>query len=155
MDKIAFADRIKEDELPYAELTSLILKCCFDVMNELGTGFLESVYKNALCLALKQTQIVVEVEKPLDVYFRGQKVGVYKADILVQGLVIIELKCCKRLLPEHQAQVINYLKAANIPVGLLINFGHKNLDYNRLHHPLLYSSVESDIIDPVFSNLPF
>ena len=61
------------------------------------------------------------------------------------------LKCCKSLLPEHQAQVINYLKAANIPVGLLVNFGHRNLEYKRLHHPLIHPADEGDLLDPVSS----
>lgn len=76
-------------------------------MNELGAGFLESVYKNALYLALKEKAILIEVEKPFEVYFREQKIGLYKADLIAQGTVIIELKCCKCLFPEHQAQVIN------------------------------------------------
>jgi GxxExxY protein len=128
----------------HSELTSLIIKSCFEVMNELGAGFLESVYKNALFLALKQKSILIEVEKSFDVHFRGQKIGFYKADLIVQETVIIELKCCKHLLAEHQAQVINYLKAANLPVGLLVNFGHKYLEYKRLHHPLLYPAAAND-----------
>ena len=118
-------------------------------LNELGAGFLESIYKNALFLALQQKEILVEVEKPFEVYFREQKIGFYKADLIAQGTVIIELKCCKCLLPEHQAQVINYLKAANIPVGLLVNFGHRNLEYKRLYHPLIYPAAEGDPIYPV------
>jgi len=149
INKIAFGGRIKMPEFPHSELTSLILKCCFEVVNELGAGFLESVYKNALFLALQQKEILIEVEKPFEVYFRGQKIGFYKADLIAQGTVIIELKCCKCLLPEHQAQVINYLKAANVPVGLLVNFGHRNLEYKRLHHPLIYPAAEGDLTNPV------
>ena len=151
IDKIAFGGRIKTSELPHFEITSLILKCCFEVMNELGAGFLESVYKNALFFALKQKAILVEVEKPFEVYFREHKIGLYKADLIAQEEVIIELKCCKSLLPEYQAQVINYLKAANIPVGLLVNFGHRNLEYKRLHHPLIHPADEGDLLDPVSS----
>ncbi|MEI8365758.1 MAG: GxxExxY protein [Parachlamydiaceae bacterium] len=121
--------------LPHFELTSVILKCCFEVMNELGTGFLESVYKNALYDALRQSRISVETEQLFNVCFRGKKVGTYKADIVVQSTVIIELKCCKSLLSEHQAQVINYLKASDLSVGMLVNFGNKKLEYKRLYHP--------------------
>lgn len=110
-------------------------------MNELGTGFLESVYKNALLIALKQRRIPVEIEQLFEVYFRSQKVGLYKADLVVGRSVIIELKCCKCLLVEHQAQVINYLKATHIPLGLLVNFGNKKLEYKRLHHPFSHSSL--------------
>jgi GxxExxY protein len=141
-NKIAFGGRIKVPKLPHSELTSIILKCCFEVINELGAGFLESVYKNALFLALQQKGILIEVEKPFEVYFREQRVGFYKADLIAHGTVIIELKCCKCLLPEHQAQVINYLKAANIPVGLLVNFGHRDLEFKRLHHPIIYPAAE-------------
>jgi GxxExxY protein len=145
INKIAFGGKIKKPELPHAELTSIILKCCFEVINELGAGFLESVYRNALFLALQQKEVLVEVEKSLEVYFRGQKVGFYKADLVARETVIIELKCCKCLLPEHQAQVINYLKAANISVGLLVNFGHRNLEYKRLYHPRIYPAAEGDL----------
>ncbi len=155
IDKIAFGGRMETPELLHSELTSLILKCCFEVMNELGAGFLESVYKNALFLALKQKGILIEVEKPFEVYFRKQKIGLYKPDLIANGTVIIELKCCKCLLSEHQAQVINYLKAANIPVGLLVNFGHRNLEYKRLHHPLIHPAAEGDLADPVFSGMNF
>lgn len=129
-------------EHTHYELTSLVLKCCFEVINELGTGFLESIYKNALSLSLKQKEISIESEKSFDVYFREQKIGHYKADLIVQGMIIIELKCCKCLLPEHQAQLINYLKASNLPVGLLVNFGHRNLEYKRVHHPLINPVID-------------
>jgi len=123
-----------------SELTALILECAFDVIQELGAGFLESVYKNAFCIALEEKGLSVEVEKSFTVYFRGEKVGLYKADLIVEGSVIIELKCCQCLLPEHQAQVINYLKATDISIGLLINFGNKKLGYKRLIHPDRYRS---------------
>lgn len=121
--------------LPCYELTASILQCCFDEINELGTGFLEAVYKNALFIALRDKGLTVKAEQSFEIYFREQKIGFYKADIVVEDSVIIELKCCKCLLPEHQAQIINYLKAARIPVGLLVNFGSKKLEYKRLHHP--------------------
>lgn len=95
-------------------LTSDILKTSFEVMNELGSGFLESVYKNALCYALKQKGFSITVEQRFDVYFRQQKVGVYIADLVVENALIVELKCCRNLLPEHQAQVINYLSATSL-----------------------------------------
>ena len=111
-------------------------------MNELGIGFLESVYKNALFFALREKGLFVETEKSFEVYFKRQKVGFYKADIVVENLVVVELKCCKSLLPEHQAQVIHYLAASNLPVGLLVNFNNKQLDYKRLHHPIHHPAAE-------------
>ena len=153
VDKIAFDSRFGTEVPECSRLTHLILKCCFEVMNELGVGFLESVYKNALFIALRQKGILIEVEKSFEVYFREQKVGIYKADLIAQGTVIIELKSCKSLLPEHQAQVINYLKATGIPIGLLVNFGKKNLEYKRLHYPS-YPAAEGDPAAAGHSNYP-
>ena len=93
----------------HSKLTETILACCFDVMNELGTGFLESVYKNALFIAIKERGLIIETEKRFEVLFKGRKVGLYIADLIVEGTVIVELKCCDSLLGEHQAQLINYL----------------------------------------------
>ncbi len=113
----------------------MILGCCFDIMNELGVGFLESVYKNALLIALREKGLKIDVEKRFEVIFRGRKVGLYIADLIVEGKVIIELKCCESLIGEHQAQLINYLKVSNILVGLLINFRKRTVEYKRVHHP--------------------
>lgn len=130
--------------LPHHQLSSAILGSCFEIMNDLGVGFLESVYKNALFFALRAKGLLVENEKPFEVYFRRQRVGLYKADIVVENLIVVEIKCCKNLLPEHQAQVINYLAASNLPVGLLVNFNKKRLEYKRLHHPTHYPAAEGD-----------
>jgi len=119
--------------LLYEELTKLILEACFEVSNELGAGFLESVYQNALLLALAQKGIKVEAQKPIALLFRGKNVGQFYADLLVDDKVIVELKAVKSILPEHKAQVINYLKATGIEVGLLVNFGIPKLEYHRLH----------------------
>lgn len=129
------------DHLPHALLTGKILKCCFEVMRELGCGFLESVYKNALVLALKHSGLTVQVEKSFEINFRQQKVGLYFADLVVDQKVIVELKCCKSLLPEHQAQTINYLSAAGLSVGLIVNFGHRNLEYKRVYRPSVPAAV--------------
>jgi GxxExxY protein len=128
LDQISGIDRSKL----HMEVTEIILNSCFQVINELGAGFLEKVYKNALAFTLRQQGIPILIEKELRVYFRGQIVGTYVADMIVDNKVIVELKCCKLLLPEHKAQVINYLKASEIFVGLLVNFGKAKLEYNRL-----------------------
>jgi GxxExxY protein len=126
----------------HSELTSIILNSCFEVINELGAGFLESVYKNALIVSLQEKGIFVETEKVYEIYFKGKRVGYYKADIVVENCVIVELKCCKILAPENIAQTINYLKASNLLVALLVNFGNKKLEYKRLHHPTIYPEIE-------------
>jgi GxxExxY protein len=117
--------------LLYEALTSQILAGCFEVSNELGVGFLESVYQNALMIALKTKGLAVEQEHPLSVSFRSQIVGQFFADILVENKVIVELKAVTALTDVHKAQVINYLKATGIEVGLLVNFGCPKLDYRR------------------------
>ena len=112
----------------YKELSEKILAACFEVMNELGGGFLESVYEKALFIALRDKGIPAEFQVPLSVRFRNEKVGEFFADILVEEKIIIELKAAKAMAPEHLAQLINYLKATGIEVGLLVNFGPARLD---------------------------
>jgi GxxExxY protein len=119
--------------MEHEELTGQILGACFEVANELGAGFLESVYHNALCIALAGKGLDAVSQAPLRVGFRGQTVGEFFADIVVEGVVLVEVKTVRALLPEHQAQVINYLKASGLGVGLLVNFGHPKLEYRRLH----------------------
>ena len=119
--------------LLHEELTENILGACFEVMNELGSGFLESIYEKALLIALREKGLKADSQKPISVSFRSEAVGDFYADIIVEDQVIIELKTVKSLLPEHQAQVINYLTATGIEVGLLVNFGSSRLEYKRLH----------------------
>lgn len=104
-------------------------------MNDLGIGFLESIYKNALFVAIKEKGLKIEAEKRFEVIFRGRKIGLYVADLVIEESVIVELKCCDALLGEHQAQLINYLKVSGILVGLLVNFGKRKIEYKRLRHP--------------------
>lgn len=120
------------------DVTEKILGTCFEVMNELGGGFLESIYRNALYCALSELGMKMEMEKRFEVIFRGKKIGFYFADLIVEDSVVIELKCCERLHNEHSAQVINYLKVSGLPLGLLINFGKPKIEYKRLHHPSLF-----------------
>ena len=119
--------------LLHQELSSKILQSCFEVLNELGSGFVESVYEKALLIALRDKKVNAVAQAALSVVFRGQEVGHFFADVLVEDKIIIELKAVKELAPEHQAQVINYLKATGIEVGLLVNFGKPQLEYRRFH----------------------
>ncbi len=119
-------------ELLEKDLTEKIIGACFEVSNELGAGFLESVYEKALIIALGDKEIDATAQAPLNVLFRDKVVGDFYADILVDDKVIIELKAVKLLNPEHEAQTINYLKATGIKVGLLINFGKPKLEWKRL-----------------------
>jgi GxxExxY protein len=129
MDRI---DRINMS-LKHQELTSVILSACFEVSNELGSGFVESVYEKALLIALHQKSLKAISQVPIDVYFRGESIGKFYADILVEDIIVVELKAVSALTPEHKAQLINYLKATGVDVGLLVNFGNPKLEYRRFH----------------------
>lgn len=121
----------QDQELKYREITRAVIGCAFEVINELGAGFLESVYERALLVALRQAGLSAVGQHPIGVTFRHECVGDFYADVLVEGKVIVELKAVKAIAPEHQAQVINYLKATGIEVGLLLNFGNPRLEYKR------------------------
>lgn len=124
----------QDKKLPYFELTGSILNCCFEVMKELGPGFLENVYKNALLIGMRQKGLQVEVERSFEVVFRGNVIGRYRADLIVEQTVIVELKCCESLGKEHQAQLFNYLKVSQLPIGLLVNFRRGKLGWKRLQN---------------------
>jgi GxxExxY protein len=109
----------------HSELTEVIIGAFFAVYNTLGYGFLEKVYVNALKLEFERRGLKVASEFPIAVRYLGQAVGEYYADILVNDLIIVEVKATKTLLQEHEAQLLNYLKATPYEVGLLLNFGPK------------------------------
>jgi len=123
-----------EREMLHEEITGRILECAFEVSRELGAGFLESVYENALLIALRQKGMSAKPQVRLEVQFRGVTVGNFVADLIVRDLVLVELKAITRIAPEHKAQVINYLKATGLNTGLLINFGNPRVEYNRLYN---------------------
>ncbi|TSA10371.1 MAG: GxxExxY protein [Deltaproteobacteria bacterium] len=113
------------DRFKYKEITDIILRSFYEVYNELGDGFLESVYENALYIVLTGYGLRIARQKDISVSFRGKVIGDFKADLIVNEKVIVELKAVRTLDPVHEAQLINYLKATNIEVGLLLNFGRK------------------------------
>jgi GxxExxY protein len=112
-------------ELLHKDLTDRILKAYFDVYNELGYGFLEKVYQNALFIELKSRGFKVDAQKQIKVNYKTYEVGEYYADLIVNNLVILELKAADFMANEFEAQLINYLRGTNIEVGLLLNFGKK------------------------------
>ena len=128
----------------HAELTAKALEACFEVAKELGAGYLESVYEKALLIALQQKGLHAKAQFPLSVRFRGHVVREFYADILLEDRVIIELKTVRALAPEHQAQLINYLNATQIEVGLLVNFGNPKLEYKRLHRSKQAEGIKLD-----------
>ena len=126
----------------YSSLTQDILKCCFEVMNTLGIGFAESVYHNALIIAMTNLGLKIASEQCFEVKFKNRTIGQFKPDLLVEDSVIVEIKCCEHLLPEHQAQLINYLAVTGKEVGLLVNFGKRRVEYKRLHHPAYHAAYD-------------
>jgi len=122
----------------HKEITEKILKAFYKVYNTLGWGFLESVYQNALLIELEKLGLVAEKEKNLEVFYDGRKVGDYFTDIIVEKKVILELKACEQLNEHHKYQLINYLKASSIEVGLLFNFG-KCPEFKRV----IFSNTQS------------
>ncbi|MCB9893039.1 MAG: GxxExxY protein [Planctomycetes bacterium] len=124
----------------FEELTGRIIGVCMDVHNELGHGFSETVYHKSLLIALKEARLTAKSEVKVPVRFHGEVVGNFVADIVVEGKVIVEIKALGGLLKDHQAQVINYLNATGLLVGLLVNFGTTRLQHKRLEHPDEYGS---------------
>ncbi len=113
------------DGFKYKEITEKIIKAYYTVYNKLGYGFLERVYENAMAIELKKSALIVEKQVSIAVFYEGENVGAYFADLVVSDAVIIELKACSDLLEEHEAQLTNYVRATDIEVGLLLNFGRK------------------------------
>jgi len=121
-----------EQDFPHKEITGEILSAAFEVQNVLGPGFLEKVYENDLVKELRLRGLSVKQQKEVSVEYKGEEVGTYFADLLVEKKVIIEVKALDSLSAVHEAQVINYLKASGLQVGLLLNFASPKLEYKRL-----------------------
>ena len=120
------------DERRWDGITDKIIGCAFEVSNGLGAGFLEKVYENALCIELRRAGLAVLQQHAVPVTWRGQVVGDYFADLLVEDTVIVELKSVKTLDKTHLAQCLNYLKATDLKICLLINFGLPRLEIKRV-----------------------
>ena len=109
--------------LKHSELTDKIIRVFYDVYNELGYGFLESTYGEAMVLALEGSKLAVAREVPVPVWFRGKKIGQYYADLMVDRTILLELKTARTIEKAHEAQLLHYLRATEVEVGLLLNFG--------------------------------
>ena len=113
-------------------ISEKIIGCAYTVSNTLGAGFLEKVYQNALMIELLEKDLTVEREKAITIYYKDKIVGEYYADLLVNNCIIIETKAITMLNEIHQAQLLNYLKATNLHLGLLINFGTSKIQIKRM-----------------------
>jgi GxxExxY protein len=112
-------------QIKHNDLTERIIGIFFKVYNKLGYGFLEKIYENALMIELRSERIQAMAQSPVRVEYNGQTVGEYFADLMIEDKIIVEIKAAKSLTVEHEAQLLNYLKATDIEVGLLLNFGPK------------------------------
>lgn len=113
------------DNFLHSDITARIIKAYYTVFNKMGYGFLEKVYENALLIELRKANLNCKAQMPIQVYYDQVEVGYYVADIIVNNKVIIEIKAAESLCEEHEIQLINYLRATNIEVGILLNFGKK------------------------------
>ena len=114
------------------QITEKIIGCAFSVSNTLGSGFLEKVYENAMLIEIKAAGLKVEAQKSIKVQYKGEIIGDYLADLLVENLVIVELKAVKAIDPNHVAQALNYLKATGLEFALILNFGKPKVEIKRI-----------------------
>lgn len=122
----------ESSKLLHVELTEKIIGVYYDVYNEVGHGFLETVYRNAMQIGLTEAGLLVQREVPVPVWFRGQEVGTYRADLLVANSVLLELKAVAAFDRSHEAQLLHYLRATEIEVGLVFNFGAAKPQFRRI-----------------------
>ena len=125
------------------KLTEAVIGCAMKVHRELGAGFLESVYANALAHELGKAGISYQRELPINVIYDNTVVGEFRSEFQIEDKLIIELKSIENLLPVHEVQVVNYLTATNVPVGLLINFGSSSLQFKRKHRRTAKTSAST------------
>jgi len=123
----------KKFEGRHSELTGKILGAFFELHKELGFGFSEKVYESALEVLLIELGLIVERQKDIFVYFHGKVIGEYKADMIINGVVLLELKSVEKLIDAYDAQLLNYLKATEIEVGLLLNFGRQAEFHRKIY----------------------
>src|SRR5215468_10074931 len=114
------------------KITEKIIGCAMKGSNTLGVGFLEKVYENALAFELRKAGLKVQQQKPIAVIYSGQVVGHYIADLVVEGIVLVELKAARAIDDIHHAQMLNYLKATNLKIGLILNFGTSKMGIKRM-----------------------
>lgn len=117
--------------MEYQDLTETIIGCAYRVYSKMGFGFLESVYEKCLLIELHKSNLKAESQMPVTVYYDNKIVGEFIADIIVNDVIILELKSVKKLIKAHEVQLVNYLVATGKPVGLLLNFGEKKVDIKR------------------------
>jgi GxxExxY protein len=127
----------------YKEITEKVIGCSMKVHTTLGNGFQEVIYQRALAIELSYAQIYFQREKEIEIHYRGEHIGTRRVDFFVQKTIMVELKAVIQLEDVHLAQAMNYLEAYKLPIGLLINFGAKKLQFKRVYNNKLLSSSPS------------
>ena len=117
--------------MEYKEVTETVIGCAYRVYNKMGFGFLESVYEKCLLIELRKAGLDTESQKPITVYYDGEIVGEFVADIIVNDTIILELKSVRRVSKAHEVKLVNYLVATGKPVGLILNFGERKVEVKR------------------------
>ncbi len=138
--------------MEFEDITGKVIGCAYKVYNTMGFGFLESVYEKCMCIELRKSGLTVESQKPIPVTYEGHSVGDFIADLVVEGQIIVELKSVHHLINIHEIQLVNYLVATGIQVGLLINFGDVKVEIKRKLRSLPVQSAHA--INPVLSCNP-
>ena len=121
-----------EEKVVYKELSFKIIEACFEVHNILGPGYSEKIYEEALSKELRNRDIGYERQKLVEVYYKGEKIGEYRLDLVVENKIILELKAVSELSNIFEAQLLSYLKATGMKLGILVNFGSKKVIYRRI-----------------------
>ena len=117
--------------MEYSELTEKIIGCAYSVYNKMGFGFLESVYEKCMLIELRKAGLIAESQKSLTVFYGNEIVGEFIADIIVNDIIILELKSSKQIIKAHEVQLVNYLVATGKPVGLILNFSESKVEVKR------------------------
>src|SRR3989337_4405835 len=117
--------------MEFKELSEKVIGCAYQVFNKMGFGFLESVYEKCLLIELRKAGMDAESQKPITVYYDGEIVGEFVADIIVNDTIILELKSVRRVVKAHEVQLVNYLVATGKPIGLILNFGESKVEVKR------------------------
>lgn len=128
----ARADDANEEKIIYKDLSYKIIRACFEVHNVLGPGYSEKIYEEAMSKELRDQGIDLERQKLIEVYYKGEKVGEYRLDHVVENKIILEFKALSELNKTFEAQLLSYLKATGMKLGILINFGGKKVEYRRI-----------------------
>jgi GxxExxY protein len=132
--------------MEHQDITKAIIGCAYTVYNRMGYGFLESVYEKCLLIELRRAGRVAEAQKPITVFYEGEEVGQFVADLLVDDTVIVELKSVREIIKAHEVQLVNYLTATGKPVGLIVNFGEEKVQVVRKVRTLPKPPVNNDPI---------